>query len=72
MEERVVVDSPEGAKEAYKRLQAAEERYLALLVKALGGETYSPAKLAAAAKEAHVRHVEFLAFGDSLVPRSRR
>jgi hypothetical protein len=67
-----VVDSPEGAKEAYKRLKAAEERYLALLLKALAGETYSPNKLASLADEANARHAEFMAFGGSLLPRRRR
>jgi hypothetical protein len=62
------VDSPEGAKKLYDRMRAAEERYLALLQRALSGETYSPPKLLASAKEVRELHAKFMAYGSSLLP----
>lgn len=66
-----MVDTPEGARKVYERLRAAEERYLALLQRALRGETYSPHKLQASADEVRSRHAEFIACGGSLLPRRR-
>ena len=66
-----MVDSPEGARKVYERLKDAEERYLALLQRALRGETYSPPKLQASADEVRARHAEFMAYGESLLPRRR-
>jgi hypothetical protein len=63
-----VVDSPEGARKLYEKLTAAQERYLALLQRALGGETYSPPKLQSAATEVRELHAKFMAYGSSLLP----
>ena len=65
-------DPLEEADEAYRQLRTAEDRYWLLLRTALRGETYSPAKLRAAASEVRARQTEFLAVGDFLFPGTNR